>query len=157
MYASKNGFKQIAEILLQNNAEVDAKTSDGKTALMIAAENCYNDIVEILLQKNASVNAKSCNNETALIYALKNRCYRLDNRSNIDVVQMLLENGADINVKDEEGKTLLDLAKEQGYDDVQRLLTSAADTEFWKYFVNIYQSIYNDIKTIIEERFLKYF
>ena len=34
MYASKNGFKQIAEILLQNNAEVDAKTSDGKTALI---------------------------------------------------------------------------------------------------------------------------
>ena len=44
----------------------------------------------------------------------------IDYRSNIDVVQLLLEYGADMNVEDEERKSLLDLAKEQGYDDVQR-------------------------------------
>ena len=57
--AADKGHKEIVEILLENNADVNAKDNDEWTALILAAENGYEEIVKILLQNNANVNANS--------------------------------------------------------------------------------------------------
>jgi ankyrin repeat protein len=44
--------------------------------------------------------------------------------ANLDIVRHLIEKGADINVKDNEGRTALDLARENGYTIVVEYLES---------------------------------
>ena len=90
MVASKNGNLQIVEILLQNGADVNAKQSNGKTALIWATENGWNEIVKILLQYNASVNEKvAISNETALYFAV----YKCSS----EIVELLIEKKAEVN------------------------------------------------------------
>ena len=70
--AAENGLKGTVEILLQNNANVNAKDYYGRPALTLAAKNGYKDTVNVLLQYNANVNAKTGKGETALILAPEN-------------------------------------------------------------------------------------
>lgn len=44
------------------------------------------------------------------------------------VVRLLLEKGADINIKDKHGRTALIKVKENEYEEVAQLLTSAANS-----------------------------
>ena len=46
--ASKFGYSEIAKILIENGADVNAKNNDGKTALDYAEENDYKNIIELL-------------------------------------------------------------------------------------------------------------
>ena len=89
--AADKGYKEIVDILLENNADVNAKDNNGWTALILAAENGHKDIVIILLQNNANVNARSDSDVTALLAAVKND-YK-------PIVEILLHNRANINVK----------------------------------------------------------
>ena len=58
--------KLFVDILLQNNATVNAKSAYGETALIMAAKNGHDEIVKILLQNNADVKVKTVYDETAL-------------------------------------------------------------------------------------------
>ncbi|RMG00343.1 MAG: ankyrin repeat domain-containing protein, partial [Acidobacteria bacterium] len=50
MGAACNNDKSVVEYLLENGRDVNAKDSDGWTALMYAEEEGHDEIVEILLQ-----------------------------------------------------------------------------------------------------------
>merc|ERR1712168_598634 len=107
MIAAKNGCKNIVENLLQNNANVNAKTTNGKTALMYASENGHKEIVEILLQNHANTNLVTNSvfkidklisklrywkfYGSALFYAIFNG-YE-------DIVRLLLKNSPDLSIK----------------------------------------------------------
>ena len=69
MDAAGRGHADVAKLLLDKGADVNAKTGKGKTALMMAAENGHADIVHALLGKGADVNAKTSNGWTALLLA----------------------------------------------------------------------------------------
>ena len=56
--AAKNGHKGTAELLLANNAEVNAKTKSGNTPLHIAADAGRKEVTELLLAYKADVNTK---------------------------------------------------------------------------------------------------
>jgi ankyrin repeat protein len=64
--AAQDGQKEIAELLLANHAEVDAKDHLGFTPLMDAATWGHKDIVQLLLVHGADVNAKNKSGETPL-------------------------------------------------------------------------------------------
>jgi len=72
--AAKEGniAKVNVNALLVKGAEVNAKASDGYTALLWASENGHSEVVKALLAKGAEVNAKTNNGATALMAASQN-------------------------------------------------------------------------------------
>ena len=68
--AALNGHKDVAELLLANKAEVNAKDNHGETPLHLAAVNGHKDVAELLLANKADVNAKVNDGSTPLHYAV---------------------------------------------------------------------------------------
>lgn len=93
MWASDRGHKDIAEFLISNGANVDAKNKYGYTALMMASVNDKKDMVELLISRGANINASDEDKTTALMLATE--------RGRATIVQVLLERGADVNLHDE--------------------------------------------------------
>jgi ankyrin repeat protein len=115
--AALNGYGDMVQFLLANNAQVNAKDDDDQTPLCEATSNDHKDIVKMLLAKGAEVNVKADDGETPLHCA-----------ANKDVAQLLLTNKAKINAKDMGGETPLFNAARTGHKDlVELLLANGAD------------------------------
>ncbi|XDD50080.1 ankyrin repeat domain-containing protein [Leptospira sp. WS92.C1] len=65
MVAAREGEYLIADFLIRNGADVNARTRDGHTALMMAAFNRYPEIVKLLIRAGADVRATSVQGHTA--------------------------------------------------------------------------------------------
>jgi hypothetical protein len=90
------------QTLLAVHANVNAKHSDGVTALMVASREGYLDFVQTLLAAGAQVNAKDEAGRTALMWASQ--------KGHVEVVKELLAAKADVNsVTKEQGFTALQL------------------------------------------------
>ena len=70
--AAIKGDIETARCLIEKGAEVDAKTTQGKTPLYIAARMKNYNVLELLIQKGANVN-EWCPDECALFVA-ENNC-----------------------------------------------------------------------------------
>ena len=75
--ATRRRHVEIVNILISNNATINAKTKDGSTALMIAVEKGYHEIVKILINNGADVNAFNKDENTSLILGIYLLCFRL--------------------------------------------------------------------------------
>ncbi len=118
--AAANGHEEIAEVLLANRADVNAKSDYLLTPLHLAAAVGHKGIVEVLLANKADVNARDKDGRTSLFFAAL-KGYK-------DVVEVLLANKADANVADKDGRTPLFAAATEGYKEVvEVLLASKAD------------------------------
>ena len=70
MAAAQEGFAGIVQILLDNNANANAKTQTGATAPMEASFRRGNaDVVQMLLSRQANVRAKAHEGGTSWILA----------------------------------------------------------------------------------------
>jgi hypothetical protein len=83
--AAEYGHKDVAELLLANKADVNARNRDGDTPLHIAVGCGYKDTVRLLLTDGADIDAKDNNGRTALDFAV------LHNYT--DVAEMLRQRG----------------------------------------------------------------
>jgi ankyrin repeat protein len=117
--AAKNGHKDVAELLLANGADINARDSNGGfTPLDLALSSYhYKDIVEFLLARGADANARSDQGLTPLQEAAM--------RGQKDTVNLLLGKNADVNARDEKGNTPLLWALLLGHTDVAELLVTA--------------------------------
>ena len=66
------GHKEIAELLIANGADVNAKNGDSHTPLHQAFKTQYNkELIELLIANGADVNAKDDRGRTPLDYAIR--------------------------------------------------------------------------------------
>ncbi|MEB3177961.1 MAG: ankyrin repeat domain-containing protein, partial [Nostocaceae cyanobacterium] len=97
---SKPNNKNIVEKLLLRGANVNRKSTEGKTPLHLVRTP---EIAELLLNKGANINALDDNFRTPLHAAAADATTR-------NVVKLLLAAGANVNAKDKDGRTPLHLA-----------------------------------------------
>src|SRR5271170_1506231 len=125
-YAVSECHVKVVEVLLDNNAEVNMPTVNGKTALHLAIvsvsrvlrlrmpvtyrtgdqERC----IELLLSANADVDKQDRLKQTALHLATN---HGLDK-----VVDILLKANANVDKQDHIGRTVLHVAVERGYEEI---------------------------------------
>ncbi|KAM8737601.1 kinase D-interacting substrate of 220 kDa B isoform 4-T5 [Acanthopagrus schlegelii] len=94
--------------------DVDSRSDNGQTPLMVAAEQGSLEIVQELIRRGANVNLDDVDCWTALISAAK--------EGHIDVVRELLENKANLEHRDMGGWTAVMWAAYKGRTDVAQLL-----------------------------------
>jgi hypothetical protein len=66
LVASAFGRTEVARLLVEKGANVNARSNDGATALHGAAFFCHMDIVDLLLDRGAAANARNMRGETPL-------------------------------------------------------------------------------------------
>ena len=102
-YAPDADWEILAQRILAQGADLEARSRFGETPLMIAASAGYRlpGLVEILVAAGADVNAHSIHGYTALWKAVSYRTAPLP------IVQLLIAAGADVNACDKEGWSVL--------------------------------------------------
>jgi len=100
--------------ILGKGADVNAKDSNGYTALHHAAKKNDKKIIKELLDRRADINAKDLAGKTALHYAVE--------MNDKKIIKELLDRGADVNAKDSNGYTAVHTAVYYGYREIVELL-----------------------------------
>ena len=121
MIATMNGRTEIAKLLIDKGADVNAKTNTNWTPLMGAADKGYTDIVKALIAGGADVNARDENSETALLKATR--------YGHTAIVKLLIDKGADTKAKTKTGDTALIWARRTNRTAIIALLKAAGATE----------------------------
>jgi ankyrin repeat protein len=123
--------RDVADLLLANKAEVNAKNLNGTTPLHVAASMGHKEIAESLLAHKADVNARDKDGLTPLGVAVQ--CGEIWDSSTVGpsqrliwdfkgVVELLLTHGADVNATNNQGETPLHLAVAKGSTQMAALL-----------------------------------
>ncbi|CAL1527422.1 unnamed protein product, partial [Lymnaea stagnalis] len=112
--ASQNGHKDIDELLIKHEANINEKTTEGSKALSMASKNGHKDIVELLIKNNANLNEKTTDDCMALIIASE--------KGHKDIVELLIKNNANPNEKTTDDCMALIIASEKGHKDIVELL-----------------------------------
>jgi hypothetical protein len=103
--------------LLRDGADVDERTDEEQTALLLAARRGHREIVRVLLENGADINAADENGNTALILATKAR--------HKNVVRTLLSKKVDVEAADNQGRVALHHAAKLGDVRLLRMLVLA--------------------------------
>ena len=147
--AAEAGHARIAWFLLSEGADPDLATASGMTPLMIASANGHRQVVALLLSAGAKVNATSESGDTpiflaarqgnlsvvkALLAAGANVNVSQDGRSllmhvvdggDLLMAEVLLAAGADVGYQGPDGRTALDIARQNNNQELQMLLVQA--------------------------------
>ena len=105
--ATSKGHFDVVRLLIEQNAEVDCRTSLNSTPLRSAAFDGRLDIVRCLVENRADVNARNNFNSTPLMIT----CFK----GHPNVATYLAKHGANINLQDNEGSSCLHYASKGGH------------------------------------------
>ncbi|MCY4178474.1 MAG: ankyrin repeat domain-containing protein [Endozoicomonadaceae bacterium] len=89
MWLAKYGHTHIAENFIKKGADVNAKNSDGSTALMFAVVQGHAETVRLLLEHKANINEENTKSSTPLILAVK--------KSFLQIVTLFVERSDEVN------------------------------------------------------------
>ena len=148
--AVDSGDVASVNAIIARGADVNTRTEDGWTPLMLATIKGHTEIVQALLKQGADVNARNKKGWTALMFAVsmgdietmrviidgnaeidardndgKTVLMQATGENNIESLRVLLEHGADVNVVDRLGETALTIAARRGYPEIVELLKRA--------------------------------
>jgi excisionase family DNA binding protein len=106
--------------LIEAGADLNSRSNDEWTPLMLATIKGHTAMIQILLKNGADSNARNRKGWTALMFACS--------MSDVDNMRILLTEGANVNARDKEGKTaLMQAAHENNRESVKVLLEMGAD------------------------------
>jgi ankyrin repeat protein len=109
-FAARYNYTAVVRLLLEGGADAEAKTKKGNTALALAEEEGHQAVVKLL-----EGSKKPDNSSVALfLSAVEHR--------RVEQVKRLLDKGINVNSKDEDGRTALSLATENGHEAMVKLL-----------------------------------
>jgi len=112
--AADRNCVDLATVLLDRGASVDARDRLGARPLSRAARSGHLEMVDLLLQRGAPVNARDLNGATALYVAAE--------RGQAAVVQRLIDKDADTDLRGRSGTSPLAAAAFAGRNQVVRML-----------------------------------
>jgi pectate lyase len=111
-----SGHRNIVELLLSKEVDVDAGRYDMGTPLYFAVQKERTQIAELLITHDADVNATNSAGDTPLHSAAR--------EGHADIAGLLIANGAKIDIKNNKGQTPLDIALSNGHIQIVKLLRS---------------------------------
>ncbi|KAK7485150.1 hypothetical protein BaRGS_00023560, partial [Batillaria attramentaria] len=100
--------------LMSYSADIDARRSNGTTALMLAVQHAKCPTAAALLKEGARINEEDNQGETALIKAIK--------RGDKEMLKLILENGANHTVGKSAGFNAIQLAQVHGSQEIRTTL-----------------------------------
>lgn len=114
MKAATENNKYTLQNLLSKGLNPDIKNRKGYTPLMMTVKNGNTDITNDLLKAGADINAKDPLGNTPLMTATLS--------GDTPMVREILKHNPDIQIKNKEDKNAFDLAKDNGFAQLQRIL-----------------------------------
>uniref|UniRef100_A0A0G4I619 Uncharacterized protein n=1 Tax=Chromera velia CCMP2878 TaxID=1169474 RepID=A0A0G4I619_9ALVE len=141
------GQTEPARLLLNAEANVHAKNTQGDTALILAAWKGQDSLVEVLLQQGANADDISGEGKSALCYATEKATERGRGKGFKRCMEILLEGGASPHLKGSLNKSALDAVEERkkllkGDRTVESLLKNPK----WKERAKLESSSLRDVK-----------
>ena len=112
--AARDNSLEVATLLIDSGADIEAKNEAGETPLHYAAWQNSLEVAQLLIDSGADINAKDNDGNTALHWAAL--------RNHFDFATLLINRGADINAKTDDGKTALHRAAKYNLLEVATLL-----------------------------------
>jgi len=104
--AVREGRDDIAQYLLQNNADANIAALDGTYPLHSAVANNRLELARLLVQYGAWLECEDMESETPLFYAVR--------ENQLSMVEWLLQRGASAEHTNEDGESVLSFASEIG-------------------------------------------
>lgn len=114
MLAARNGHKEVTDVLLKAQADIEAINANGSTALTFAAYSGKAVVAEQLLKAGANVNHTNSKGHSPLLAAAS--------QGNKNTVKLLLENGAEPRATATDGATPISYAQENGFTEIVGML-----------------------------------
>merc|ERR1719336_2990346 len=140
----------VFQILLRHRAtDLNSKTVDGTTPLILAARLAIEGMVEDLIQADADINASDENGKSALHWAAS--------VNNVDAVNILLAHGANRDAQDCKDETPLFLSCREGsYQAAKALLDHCANRDITDHMDRLprdvaQERLHHDIVRLLEE------
>jgi ankyrin repeat protein len=110
IYASKRGFVEILEYLLDNGVQIDVQDDDGRTAFMVAVQSNVEVAVLFLLDRGAQLDLQDMDGCTALMLACK--------EGHSEIVKLLVSRGARLDLQDNNYNSAITWARICNHEDV---------------------------------------
>ncbi|KAL3932538.1 MAG: hypothetical protein SGBAC_010805 [Bacillariaceae sp.] len=155
----RSDSSEIARLLLDAVADIEAKTRGGWTALHLACKTRNLEVIQLLLKRKANIEAKNSIGETALHLAASIGCVELAlllikakadiqvntnngssplhyacSNGHLKTAQLLIQHGAQLEAMDRRKQTPLHMAARRGsFEMVQLLLDKGANIEATSY------------------------
>ena len=123
VHAIKRERFDIVKYLVDKGIDPTMKYTDYRNipfSLLVATVNNQNtEIAEYLIEKGADVNSKDTINSSS--EEAVNLIFTAIENGNTALVKLLIENGADTSVFNKDRKTIFNIAREKGYNDILEL------------------------------------
>lgn len=116
MLAAASGQRRMVSLLLAAGADVNARAANGASPVMLAAQQGHLSVVKMLLSAGANVNI-SQNGESLLMQIVE--------RGDLLTAEVLVSAGADVDYRAEDGRTALDVARNNNNRELEMLLVQA--------------------------------